>query len=59
LHSLVKLELVDVWIRPTGPNPALAAVHGQMALLLYYDVPTYYVSPELLAAAARTELVTN
>jgi hypothetical protein len=28
------------------PNPALVAVHGQMALLLRYDVP--YVSRELL-----------
>jgi hypothetical protein len=41
---------------PTKPNPALAAVHGQAALLLRYDVPIYYVSRELLAAAARTEL---
>jgi len=40
----------------TRPNPALEAVHGQAALFLRYDVPTYYVSPELLAAAARTEL---
>ena len=35
---------------------ALAAVHGQVTLLLRYDVPTYYVSRELLAAAVRTEL---
>lgn len=34
----------------------LVAVHGQAALLLRYDVPTYYVSQELLAAALRTEL---
>jgi len=25
----------------TRPNPALAAVHDQAALLLRYDVPTY------------------
>jgi hypothetical protein len=37
-------------------NPALAAVHGQAALLLRYNVPTYYVSRELLTAAVRTEL---
>jgi hypothetical protein len=40
----------------TRPNPALAAVHGQAALLLPHEVPTYYVSRELLAAALRTEL---
>jgi hypothetical protein len=27
-----------------------------MGHLLQYDVPTYYVSKELLAAAARTDL---
>jgi hypothetical protein len=32
-------------------------VHGQAALLLRYDVTTYYVSRELLAAALRTELL--
>jgi hypothetical protein len=31
-------------------------IHGQAALLLRYDVPTYYASRELLAAALRTEL---
>ena len=40
----------------TRPNPALAAVHGQAALFLRHEAPTYYVSRELLAAAARTEL---
>ena len=40
----------------TRPNPALAEVHGQAALLLPHEVPTYYVSRELLAAALRTEL---
>jgi hypothetical protein len=40
----------------TGHNPALAAVHGQAALLPRYNVPTFYVSRELLAAALRTEL---
>jgi|SRR6516162_8419879 len=29
---------------------------GQAVLLLPYDVPTYYVSRELLAASLRTEL---
>jgi hypothetical protein len=47
---------VSVHERQTRPNPALAAVHGQVALLLRYNVPTYYVSRELLAAALRTEL---
>ena len=41
------------------PNPALAAAHGQAALLPCYDVPIYYVSRQLLAAAARTELPDN
>ena len=31
-------------------------VEGQMAHLLQYDVPTFYISKELLAAAARTDL---
>jgi hypothetical protein len=35
------------------PNLALAAVHGQAALLLRYDVPTYYVSRELPNAFFR------
>jgi len=47
---------VSIYENRTLPNPALAAVHGQAALLLRYDVPTYYVPQELLAAAARTEL---
>jgi len=47
---------VSIHEHQARPNPALAAVHGQAALLLRYDVPTYYVSRELLAAAARTEL---
>ena len=34
----------------------LATVHGQAALLPRYDVPTYYVSRELLAAVLRIEL---
>ncbi len=29
--------------------------HGRAAILLRYDVPTYYVSRELLAAGLRTE----
>ena len=47
---------VSIHEHQTGPNPALAVVHGQAALLLRYDVPTYYVSREILAAALRTEL---
>jgi len=45
---------VSICEHQTRPNPALAAVHGQAALLLRYNVPT--VSRELLAAALRTEL---
>jgi hypothetical protein len=41
---------VSIHENQTRPNPALAAVQGQAALLLRYDVPTYYVSQELLAA---------
>ena len=47
---------VSICEHQTRPNPALAAVHGQAALLLRYEVSTYYVSRELLAAAVRTEL---
>ena len=47
---------VSIHEHQTKPNPALAAVHGQAALLQRYDVPTYYVSREILAAALRTEL---
>jgi len=38
---------VSVYEHQTKPNPALAAVHGQAAQLLRYEVPTYYVSREL------------
>src|ERR1700730_5799244 len=34
---------VSIHEHQTRPNPALAAVHGQAALLLRFDVPTYYV----------------
>ena len=37
-------------------DPAFTAVEGQMGHLIEYDVPTFYVSKELLAAASRTEL---
>jgi len=47
---------VDIHEHQTRPNPALTAVHGQAALLIRYNVPTYYVSRELLTAALRTEL---
>ena len=47
---------VTIHEHQTRPNPALAAAHGQAALLLRYDMPIYYVSQELLAAALRTEL---
>jgi hypothetical protein len=49
-------DYVSIREHQTRPNPALAAVHGQAALLLRYDVPTYYLSRGLLAAAVRTEL---
>jgi hypothetical protein len=47
---------VSIQEHQTRPNPALTAVQGQAALLLRHDVPSYYVSRELLAAALRTEL---
>jgi len=47
---------ISIHEHQTRPNPALAAVQGQAVLLLPYDVPTYYVSRELLAASLRTEL---
>ena len=47
---------VSIHEHQTRSNTALAAVHGQAALLLRYDVPTYYVLRELLAAAIRTEV---
>jgi hypothetical protein len=49
-------ELVSIQEHQARPNPALAAVQGQAAQLLRYDVPTHYASRELLAAALRTEL---
>ena len=42
----------------TRPNPALEAVHGQAALFLRYDVPTYYVSRELLQRPVASFLMT-
>ena len=36
-------------------DPGFSAVEGQGAHLLNFEVPTYYVSEELIAAAARTE----
>ncbi len=47
---------VSVFELQTWPNPALAVVRGRAAMLLRYDVPTYYVFREILAAALRTEL---
>jgi|SRR5260370_39826194 hypothetical protein len=47
---------VSVYEHQTWPNPALAVVRGRAAMLLRYDVPTYYVFREILAAALRTEL---
>ena len=44
---------VSIHEHQTRPNPARAAVHGQAALLLRYEVSIYYVLRELLAAAAR------
>jgi hypothetical protein len=43
---------VSIYEHQTQPNPALVTVHGQAALLLRYDVPTYYVSGDLLARGA-------
>lgn len=37
-------------------DPAFTTVEAQMSHLIEYDVPTFYVSKELLAAATRTEL---
>jgi hypothetical protein len=39
---------VSIHEQQTKPNPALAAVHGQAALLLRHDVSNCYVSPKLL-----------
>ena len=47
---------VDIQEHQTTPNPALAVVQGQAAQLLRYDVPTYFVSRERLAAALQIEL---
>ena len=51
-HNAAMRNYVGIHKHRTSPNPALAAVHGQAALLLHYDVPTYYISRELLAAAS-------
>jgi hypothetical protein len=40
-------------------NSTFVAVEGQMAHLLQFDVPTFYVSSELIFAAARTDLPTD
>jgi hypothetical protein len=37
-------------------DPTFGTVEAQMGHLLEYEVPTFYVSKELLAAAARTDL---
>jgi hypothetical protein len=50
---------VSIYEHQTWAKPVLAAVQGQAALLLHYDVPNYYLSRELLAAALRTELPDN
>jgi hypothetical protein len=47
---------VSIYERQTRPNPALAVVHGQAAMLPRYDVSTYYVSREILAAALAASL---
>jgi len=36
-----------------------AAVEGQATQLLPFEIPTFYVSKELLSAAARTDLPTD
>jgi hypothetical protein len=40
-------------------DPGFSAAEGQGAHLLKFEVPTYYVSEELIAAAARTDLPTD
>src|SRR5260370_33902661 len=40
-------------------DPTFGVVEGQTGHLLQFDVPTFYVSKELLAAAARTDLPTD
>jgi hypothetical protein len=42
--NAARQNYVSIHEYQTKPNPALAAVHGQAALLLRYDVSTYYVS---------------
>lgn len=37
-------------------DPGFSAAEGQGARLFKFEVPTYYVSEELIAAAARTDL---
>jgi hypothetical protein len=37
-------------------DPTFGTVEAQMGHLLEYEIPTFYVSKELLAAAARTDL---
>ena len=38
------------------PDATFAAVEGQTGQLLEFDVPTFYISKELLGAATRTDL---
>jgi hypothetical protein len=45
---------ISIYEHQTKPNPALAAVQGQTALLLRHEIPISYVSRELLGAALRT-----
>ena len=40
-------------------DPGFSAAEGQGAHLLKFEVPTYYVAEELIAAAARTDLPTG
>jgi hypothetical protein len=40
-------------------DPTFGVVEGQTGHLLQFDVPTFYVSKELLAVAARTDLPTD
>jgi hypothetical protein len=47
---------VNIYEHQIRPKPALVTARGQAALLLRYEVPTYYVPRELLTAALLTDL---
>src|SRR5262245_55383992 len=59
LKAVIEKERPD-WIWALIPrkklDPTFGTVEAQMGHLLEYEVPTFYVSKELLAAAAQTDL---